>query len=363
MTPALVIDAPRVRRNVATVLAMAGGNPDRWRCHLKTTKTPAVWAMLLDAGIRHFKCATTRELETLLELVGERDDPGVDVLLAYPLVGPALDRAGVLATRHPGVRVSVLVEAEERVAEVAPVLGIHVDVNPGMNRTGIPEARSNDIAAVARAAGPRFRGLHVYDGHLDAMDPSLRRTSAFAVYTRVVDLVSFLATSGVACPEIVTSGTPTLLDALAFEPFAGEHPRHRVSPGTLVFHDLLSEAELPGAGLVPAALVATRVVSHPREGWVTCDAGTKALASEAGRPIAAVIGRPDLLPAEPSEEHLPIEVQGGSTPRRGDVLMLAPRHVCPTVNLAETALLVDGDSARIVRVSARAHDAPFDMPT
>ena len=37
--------------------------------------------------------------------------------------------------------------------------------------------------------------------------------------------------------------------------------------------------------------------------------------------------------------------------------MLVPRHVCPTVNLAEEALLMDeGRIVDLVPVSARAHD-------
>ena len=44
-------------------------------------------------------------------------------------------------------------------------------------------------------------------------------------------------------------------------------------------------------------------------------------------------------------------------PRRGDALLLVPRHVCPTVNLAEQALLINGDrSTDVIDIAARAHD-------
>jgi len=35
---------------------------------------------------------------------------------------------------------------------------------------------------------------------------------------------------------------------------------------------------------------------------------------------------------------------------------LIPRHVCPTVNLAEEAWLVDDDGYTVAAVTARAHD-------
>jgi D-serine deaminase-like pyridoxal phosphate-dependent protein len=73
-----------------------------------------------------------------------------------------------------------------------------------------------------------------------------------------------------------------------------------------------------------------------------------------------VISRPDLLPLKPSEEHLPIEVAAGSAmPAVGEALYLVPRHVCPTVNNFDHALLVIG--GRIIRVelvTARGREVP-----
>ncbi len=59
----------------------------------------------------------------------------------------------------------------------------------------------------------------------------------------------------------------------------------------------------------------------------------------------------------PSEEHLPLRVTGGAVPKRGDLLVLIPRHVCPTVNLAEQAVFLEGGRIiSIVPVTARAHE-------
>ena len=155
-------------------------------------------------------------------------------------------------------------------------------------------------------------------------------------------------------------------EAIAFEHEglrAVEGTTLRVSPGTVVYHDLMTEQNVPDLDLVPAAVVLSRVVSHPSDGMATCDAGSKSIAAEAGDPCAFVLGHPGLRALRPSEEHLPLEVVRGDRPSRGTLLLLVPRHVCPTVNLAERAILVCGGRLReIVAVSARAHELRI-LPT
>ncbi len=357
LTPALVIHLDHVRANITRVIALCGGDPGRWRPHVKTAKIAQVFAELLRAGVRQFKCATTREAAELLGASRREGLSEIDVLVAYPLVGPALARMARLAAAQPLARLSVLCESPEAVGEVPPGLGVFVDVNPGMDRTGAPLERVEQIEATARAAAARLLGLHFYDGHLHQADLEARRAAVHAGYDRLVALVARLERAGLAAGEVVTAGTPVLLDALAFEGWGRVRARHRISPGTVVYHDLRSQEETPQLGLSPAALVLARVVSHPREGRATCDAGSKALAAEAGDPCAVVLGRPDLVARTPSEEHLPLEGEPGRLPARGALLQLVPRHVCPTVNLAEEAALVEGGRlVAIVPVSARAHE-------
>jgi D-serine deaminase-like pyridoxal phosphate-dependent protein len=309
-------------------------------------------------GVRHFKCATTREARQLLHVVDHEGIRGADLLLAYPLVGPSLGRLAQLARAHPNSRVSVLCEDPMAVASIPPELSVFVDVNSGMNRTGVPIEDESSILGVARAAGERFRGVHFYDGHIRGEDAVERRGMAFDAYDRLMGLLGQLDREAVTVGEIITSGTPSFLCALAYEPFVAPAATvHRVSPGTVVFHDLRSEQEIEDLDLLPAAVVLSRVVSHPASDIVTCDAGSKSIAAEAGDPCAYALGYPELEALTPSEEHLPLRVDGGRRPERGRVLMLVPRHVCPTVNLAEQALLVDERRCvGVVSVSARGHD-------
>ena len=364
LSPALVIWMERVGRNVDRIIRSLGGRPERWRPHLKTTKIPDVWRVLLDAGVRHFKCATTREASLLLELgEGNIASGEVDLLVAYPLVGPALRRVAQLAADHPRSRLSILVEDAAGIADAPPSVGLFVDVNPGMDRTGVPARRAEAIEGLARLCGDRFRGLHFYDGHLGHLPFDERREATFDAYDRLMGLVERLRRAGLPPGEVITSGTPSYPCALAYTPFQelGDCV-HRVSPGTVVYWDGRSREQLPDSDLEPAALLMARVVSHPDERLVTCDAGSKSLAAEVGDPCASVLGRPELVARAPSEEHLPLEVRSGEPPARGEILWLLPRHICPTVNLAERALLVlPGGIVHPVKVAARGHELGDDL--
>ena len=364
LSPALIVYMDRVRANVQRVIEAVGGDPDRWRPHIKTVKLAPVFLELARAGVRNFKCATTREAACLLDSLDAAGVEDVDLLLAHTLVGPNLTQLGRIASAYPAVRVSVLCEDPDAVAGIPQPLGVFVDVNTGMNRTGVPLDRPAQIAGVGEAAGDRFRGVHFYDGHLAGLAADTRRNRAFACYDELMKVLADLDGRGIVVGEAITSGTPTFPCAIAYEPLSRlAGTVHRVSPGTAVLGDTRALQEIPEVGLVPAAVVFARVVSQPANGLVTCDAGSKSIAADAGDPCAEAIGHPDLVALTPNEEHLPLRVNRGTAPPRGTELLLVPRHVCPTVNLAEKAVLIEnGLLSEVVEVIGRAHETLLSAP-
>jgi D-serine deaminase-like pyridoxal phosphate-dependent protein len=70
-----------------------------------------------------------------------------------------------------------------------------------------------------------------------------------------------------------------------------------------------------------------------------------------------------LTALKPSEEHLPMQVGDGATaPLIGETLYLVPRHICPTVNNFDHALIVEGgEISDVERVSARGREAPLNL--
>lgn len=347
-TPCLLIHVDRVRHNLSRMRELLDGDMDRWRPHVKTTKVPEILSLLLEASVRRFKCATSREAQVLLEQANEP----VDLLVAMAHRGANLRRIVALAEAFPTHCFSILSEDPHHAAEVRRAgLGIFVDLDPGYHRTGIPLEDRQRIMATVESAGDALRGLHYYDGHLYHGTHSDRGEACEKIYD---ELIRFASDLGRQELEIITSGTPTFPHALLFQPFKGVN--HTISPGTVVYWDLRSD-ELGIPGFRHAAFVQARVISHPIADRVTCDAGSKALDAAAGDPCAVVANWDGLEALTPSEEHLPLRVLSGRAPPLGQLLHLVPTHVCPTVNLADQAVLMEGNEITgIVPVRARGHE-------
>ena len=81
LTPALVVYPEAIAANISQTLQVLGGDADRWRVHIKTAKLSYTLRMLVESGVRNFKCATT------LELLMACQGGARDVLVAYPTVG------------------------------------------------------------------------------------------------------------------------------------------------------------------------------------------------------------------------------------------------------------------------------------
>jgi D-serine deaminase-like pyridoxal phosphate-dependent protein len=360
LTPALLIYPEVVDANIAATLDLLGGQVNRWRPHAKTAKLENTMRQLVTHGIRNFKCATTLELLTAC-VAGAKD-----VLFAYPCIGPKVARVCQIADAHPDVEISALVENHTQVeAWRGRRIGIFIDVNSGMDRTGIDQWNVEGVMDLARyigRCGLHFCGLHYYDGQHCQENLKKRKVAADAGYEQLMVLVRALRSALIPVPEIVTSGTPTLTSAIAFREFEDPESTHRVSSGTIVYNDLTSLSQLPKtSGYQAAAMVATTIISHPTPDLITCDAGHKTVSVDAGFPNSAVLGRPDLEPLRPSEEHMPIRVRpGASVPKVGEVLYLIPRHICPTVNNFDHALLIrNGRISEVVRVTGRGREHPF----
>jgi D-serine deaminase-like pyridoxal phosphate-dependent protein len=360
MTPALLVYPEFVASNIERTVALLGGDADRWRVHIKTAKLGYTLRMMVERGVRNFKCATT------LELLVACQCGAADVLVAYPVIGANARRVREIAEQFPRVRISVLVENLEQLRQWRRTrLGVFIDINPGMNRTGIDEGHSAEVFDLAKAIGAggfEFRGVHYYDGHRREPDERVRTVAAHHSYTRLIEIVSEIERIGIRVPEVITAGTPTLPSSLSFEGFRNAGFLHRVSPGTIVYCDASSLAQLPAEyGYRPAVLVLARVVSHPRVGIVTCDGGHKSVSADSGVPTCVVMGHSELMPLSPSEEHLPLQVQEGTVgPAIGEALYLLPRHVCTTVNNFNDALVVrNGEIEAVENVTARGREMPL----
>ena len=165
-SPGLIVYPERVKHNIAKVIEMVDGNPARLRPHIKTHKTKEGNDLLLAAGITKFKCATIAEAE----LLALSEAP--DVLISMQLIGPNLDRFKELVTHYPKTKFSSIVDDAFASSELNRIFtdlsaGDFVDLNMGMNRTGILPAKALAlIQHIETLPNVTLRGLHAYDGHI-----------------------------------------------------------------------------------------------------------------------------------------------------------------------------------------------------
>jgi len=338
-SPALIIYRDRVRENINTLIASID-DISRLRPHIKTHKSAEVSAMMLERGIRKFKCATIAEAEIL----GEVKAP--DVLLAYQPVGPKAKRLLELVERFPATTFSCLIDNVESANHLSSIFqeakknsNVFIDLNVGMNRTGIvPSEVANLLAHCFTLSGITVIGLHAYDGHLRDSDFDVRTTQCDNAFAPVADLQQVLESTYKKKFTVVAGGTPT---------YSIHCTRKEVecSPGTFIYWDKGYEQILQEQHYLHAALVITRVISKPSANTLCVDLGHKAIASE--NPLdkrVYFLNAPDLIPTGHSEEHLILK---GDTShyRVGDVLYGVPYHVCPTIALHDKAVVAENGKA------------------
>ena len=182
--------------------------------------------------------------------------------------------------------ISVLVDHPEQIQEWNPSIGIFIDVNPGMDRTGIGPEHVSEILEMAHAimdSGRPSAGLHYYDGHLGSLEFEERRLQALKGYEQLAQLAGAVKDAGFECwrgDHIGQFRVPVRLPHIRrCSPEISRFVSRRGRPFTAISP---SSSNCLNADYRPAALVATRVVSHPRSDLMTCDAGVKAVAVFAG---------------------------------------------------------------------------------
>jgi D-serine deaminase-like pyridoxal phosphate-dependent protein len=336
-SPALVIYPGRVKKNIALVKSMIG-DVNRLRPHVKTNKAKEAVLLMMEAGINKFKCATIAEAEML----GKAG--AADVLLAYQPVGPKIKRFLSLIKAYPSTKYSCLIDNSYSAVEIAKEaaaggieLPVFIDLNVGMNRTGIiPDQKAIDLyIQSANTKGIKPVGLHCYDGHITDPEFVIREKKCDEAFAAVEWLLAELKKKGFENLIVVAGGSPSFTVHLKRE-------KVECSPGTFIYWDAGYVQKYKEQPFLPAALVISRVISLPNETTICADLGHKSVASEnilTSR--VSFINAPELAFAGQSEEHLILQANKGHQYKIGDVLYGIPVHICPTCALYERALIVE----------------------
>ena len=369
-TPALCFYPARIEQNIAEALRVAG-TADRLRPHVKTYKCPNVVQMLLRAGVTRFKCATLTEAEMLAQAGAP------DVLLAYPMIGPNAEAFVALTLRYPNVRFQTIADSVEGLEALetavagmsepgggavpaqsgAKALEVLVDINAGMNRTGIApgEPALRLYRRIAESARLEPAGVHAYDGHIRDHELSARCAAAAETSAAAEQLRSAAVAEGIAVPRVVMGGTPTF-------PCHAERPDVELSPGTCFLHDGGYSEQHPDLRFLPAALIVGRVISRPADGLFAIDIGSKAIATDRAGARGAILNLPGAEPIGQSEEHWVFRgADVARLPAIGELVYVLPRHICPSVEHYDYATVIDAAGTATERwpIAARGRGLSF----
>ena len=327
-TPTVLVYPNRVEQNLKRMIAMAG-DVARLRPHVKTHKLPQIIAIKRQAGIHKFKVSTIAEAEMTANAGGE------DILLAYQPVGPNIGRLAALMRRFPKTHFATLVDDPANLAAISRLavaekltITLYLDLNVGMNRTGIvPDAAAADLyRAMCAAPGIDVGGLHAYDGHIRNSDRAALTGMVDDAFAPVWKLREQMLAEKLPVPKLIASGTPTFA-------LLARHPDVEVGAGTTVLWDFGQEGVCPDHDFLNAAMLMCRVISKPTSGRLCLDLGHKAVASEMAQPRVRLMGLEDADLVLQSEEHLVVQTPRADQYQVGDVLYGIPRHICPTMAL------------------------------
>jgi D-serine deaminase-like pyridoxal phosphate-dependent protein len=334
-TPALLLDADILERNIARMASFAREASVNLRPHCKTHKSPVIASKQLQAGAIGITCQKLGEAEVMV-------DGGIDgLLVANQIVGETKIRRLVGLARRADIMVAV--DDPENIAVLSAAaessgvpLKVLVEVDVGMGRCGVPagEATLRLAQQVSEVPGLTLMGLMGYEGHtVMIVDPEERRQKATTALQLLVNTVDLLRRNGMAVPIVSSSGTGTF-------DIGGSFPGiTEIQVGSYATMD--GQYRQVGVPFECALTVLTTVISTPREGLAITDAGMKSVTLEFGLP--QVVGHPDAEVLYLSEEHAKVALHGTDRLRIGDKVEFLPMHGCTTINLHDQFHVVRGD--------------------
>ena len=343
-TPALIVDAAALDRNIARMAAFFAGGPCRLRPHFKAHKTPAIAKRQLAAGsCTGLTCATVGEAEIAAVFCD-------DVLIANEVVSPA--KCAQVAALARQIRVMTAIdslvglEALSRAArDAGSRVGVLVDLNVGQGRCGVEPGEA--VLTLARQAeqsdGITLCGVMGYEGHLQPVrDRADRASRAQSALHALVKAATTLRESNLPCEIVSAGGTGTYdisgrIDGIT-EIQAGSYA--------------LMDTDYVGVGVPfePACWVLGTVVSRPARDRCVADCGHKSMTKDHGLP--SVRGMEGATVTSLNDEHATIALPPESTVRVGDRIELFPSHIDPTINLHDVFYVLEGERV-IERVADR----------
>jgi D-serine deaminase-like pyridoxal phosphate-dependent protein len=347
-TPALVCDLDLLEANITRMAALTASAGIDLRPHVKSHKSAYVAKLQLQAGAVGLAFAKLSEAEAVIgRLRRDGYNERISALLTSPLVGEATAQRAVALMDHCDVIVVVdHLDAVDELAvaarEADRVLSVLCDVDVGLGRTGVvgPSTALDVVERVVSFSSLTFAGVQGYGGHLQHIGGREQRLAATKASTAsLASVIEALESRGFPVELRTGGGTGTAAIDIELDVL------NELQCGSYVFMDREYRDALTGdpeGDFHQSLTISTSVLSTNQQGFVTVDAGLKAMATDAGSPV--VVGYEEGAKYHFfGDEHGMISTTNDTTWRRGDRIDLVPPHCDPTVDRYDVLWILRDD--------------------
>ncbi|MBQ6451149.1 MAG: alanine racemase, partial [Solobacterium sp.] len=313
------------------------------RPHIKTHKMPFFAKLQMEAGACGIACAKIGEAEVMAE-------HGInDILIANEIIG--IDKYERLRELHRRIHIRVgidniyqLRQMEEVFANEEKPLEVEIEYEVGEVRSGIvtDEQLTELVTAINASSCVVLKGVFSHEGHTykaDNIEDCIKKSRE--AHARTVRAANIMRDLGADIDTISIGATPAAMNDSLLEGVT------ELRIGTYIFFDVGQSQAIHNYSYC-AATVLGSVISKPQGDRVVLDTGAKALVSQ-NRPtgicatngFGAVKGAEHITIDNLYDEHAVLtNHEFHELVSVGDKVEIIPSHICPTVNLYDTAVLV-----------------------
>lgn len=334
-TPALVVDLDAFEYNLDRMQAHLSANGLGLRCHTKMHKCPIIAHKQIRKGAVGVCAAKVSEAEVMQRA-------GVsDILITSPVsTDDKFARVVALASSNPDLKIVVdNIDGASRLnalaADAGITLGVFIDLDPGMGRTGIEPGEP--ALALGRhlrdqCAALRFEGLQMYAGNCMHIEDYDKRKAKYShLMEKGRETKALFEEAGIEVPVFTGGGT----GSYDMEPELGVLTE--VQAGSYAFMDIEYRDIASRTGprfddFKPAMFLLVTAISKPQDRLITVDAGFKSLASDKEAPQFRDLE--GVIYHWGGDEHGIVQLNNPSRDiALGNKLEVFTPHCDPTVNL------------------------------
>ena len=356
-TPSLLIDYDRAKENIRMMQERADSLGLKLRPHIKTHRMPFFAKLQVEAGAVGIACAKLGEAEVMA-------DAGIDdIFIANEIIG--FDKYERLRDLHRRFHIRIGIDNTVQLSQMEQVfageekpLEVLIEYEVGEVRTGVVEDEQLiELAnAILRSDHAVLKGIFSHEGHTyKAENIEDCKAKARTAYERTVRAANILRELGAEIDTVSIGATPSVMNGDYYEGIT------ELRLGTYIFFDVGQSKAISDFSHCAATVLAS-VISKPHGERVVLDAGAKALVSQ-NRPtgicatdgFGAIKGAEHITIGNLFDEHGVLHnAELRDRVEIGDKVEVIPSHVCPTVNLYDSAYLVsNGKVLQKLPVSCR----------